>query len=93
MGLFEIVNIRLLCSRKEPTNVRTERELLEEAVSLSRLTAEHQSLTLERLVKLLEASVENHAMVNALLKPAFPLGLGGLAGLGGSTPGATKLNA
>jgi hypothetical protein len=63
---------------------RKERDLLEEVLGLSRLMAGQQNDALNRLIKLLEASIPNQAMVNALLglaKPTGPAGPGSLTGL------------
>jgi hypothetical protein len=64
--------------------LRTDRNLLEEVLGLSRLMAGQQSVALDRLIKLLEASIQNREMVNALLKPTISTGLAGLAGLSSS---------
>jgi hypothetical protein len=72
--------------------LRTDRDLLEEAVGLSRLMAGKQSDALDRLIKLLEASIQNRAMVDALLKPTLSTGLAGFtSGPPSSTPGSTSL--
>ena len=70
---------------------RSERDLLEEVLGLSRLMAGQQSVALDRLIKLLEASIQNQAMVDALLKPTISTGLAGLAGLSSSGPPNTAL--
>jgi hypothetical protein len=54
---------------------RKDRDLLEEVVGLSRTMADQQSRAMDRLIKLLEASIPNQAMVNALLKPPIPTGV------------------
>lgn len=65
---------------------RSERDLLEEVLGLCRLMAGQQSVALDKLIKLLEASLQNQAMANALLKPTISTGLAGLAGLSSSGP-------
>ena len=75
---------------KQP--LRTDRDLLEEVLGLSRLMAGQQSVALDRLIQLFEASIQNRAMVNGLLKPTISTGLAGLAGLSSSgTPSLIDL--
>jgi hypothetical protein len=54
---------------------RTVHNLVEEVLGLSRVMADQQSRGMDRLLKLLEASMQNQAMVNALFNTSIPSAL------------------